>query len=210
MKSLKIMILGPPGAGKGTTGGMVAERYGIPKIATGDLLREAIKKGTELGKKAKAYYDRGDLVPDELVIGLLKERISRPDCKKGFILDGFPRTIGQAEALEQITRMDYIFNLLVSDATVLQRLGGRWTCKKCGAIYHEVNIPPKEEGICDKCGGELYQREDQKPAVIKERLRVYEEQTAPLLDFYADKIINIDANGRPEEYIGNFYKAIEG
>ena len=210
MKSLKIMILGAPGAGKGTIAKMISKKYSIPQISTGDLIRDAMEKETELGKRAKSYYDRGDLVPDELVIGLLKERISRPDCKKGFILDGFPRTIGQAEALEQITRMDYIFNLLVSDATVLQRLGGRWTCKECGAIYHEVNIPPKVEGICDKCGGELYQREDQKPAVIKERLRVYEEQTAPLLDFYADKIINVDANGRPEEYIGNFYKAIEG
>ena len=206
---MKIILLGAPGAGKGTIAGMISKRYGIPPVSTGDLLRNEIKKETELGRRAKAFIDKGELVPDEIVIELLKKRISKPDCKKGFILDGFPRTIKQAEALEQITKIDYIFNLIVSDATVLQRLGGRWTCRKCGAIYHEKNIPPKVEGICDKCGAELYQREDQKPAVIKERLRVYEEQTAPLLDFYEDKIINIDANGRPEEYIGNFYKFLD-
>ncbi len=206
---MNIIILGAPGAGKGTIAKMISKKYGIPSISTGDLLRNSIKQGTELGKKAKAYMDAGKLVPDELVIELLKKRIDKADAKKGFILDGFPRTIKQAEALEQITRMDFIFNLLVSDATVLQRLGGRWTCRKCGAIYHEVNIPPKVEGICDKCRGELYQREDQKPNIIKERLRVYEEQTSPLLDFYEDKIINIDANGKPEEYIGNFYKFLD-
>ncbi|MBW2993030.1 adenylate kinase [Candidatus Woesearchaeota archaeon] len=206
---MKIMILGAPGAGKGTIARMISKKYGIPSISTGDLLRNEIKKETELGRRAKAFIDKGELVLDELVIELLKERIKKPDAEKGFILDGFPRTIKQAEALEQITRMDYIFNLLVSDATVLQRLGGRWTCKKCGAIYHEVNIPPKVEGICDKDEGELYQREDQKPAIIKERLRVYEEQTAPLLDFYEDKIINVDANGKPEDYIGNFYKFLD-
>lgn len=205
---MRIMLLGAPGAGKGTIADMISARYKLPHISTGDLLREAIKQETELGKRAKAFMDRGGLVPDEIVLELLKKRISKPDAKKGFILDGFPRTIKQAEALEQITKIDLIFNMVVSDATVLQRLGGRWTCRKCSAIYHETNIPPKVKGICDKCGGELYQREDQKPATIKERLRVYEKETAPLLDFYEDKLININVEGKPEEYVGNFYKFI--
>lgn len=203
-------MLGGPGAGKGTISKMLRDHYDIPQISTGDLLRETIKEETELGRRAKSYMDQGTLVPDDIVLELLKERLSQPDAENGFILDGYPRNISQAKALERITQLDFIFNLQASEATIIQRLSGRRTCRKCGAIFHVTNIPPKQEGICDKCGGELFQRDDDKPATIRERLKTYENQTKPLLDFWQDKIINISAEGSPEGYFKKIVEFIEG
>jgi adenylate kinase len=207
---LRIVMLGGPGAGKGTISKMLRDHYDIPQISTGDLLRETIKEETELGRRAKSYMDQGTLVPDDIVLELLKERLSQPDAENGFILDGYPRNISQAKALERITQLDFIFNLQASEATIIQRLSGRRTCRKCGAIFHVTNIPPKQEGICDKCGGELFQRDDDKPATIRERLKTYENQTKPLLDFWQDKIINISAEGSPEGYFKKIVEFIEG
>lgn len=184
---MNLVFLGPPGVGKGTIAKEIAKEKGIPQISTGDLLREAVKQGSELGKKAKTYMDSGKLVPDNLVINLLKNRISKDDCKKGFILDGFPRTVPQAEALAKEVKINRVLNFKALDKTIIQRLSGRRTCKSCNAIYHLINIPPKVEGICDKCGGELFQRDDDKPKAIKKRLEVYQQQTAPLIDYYNKK-----------------------
>lgn len=189
---MNLIFLGPPGVGKGTIAKEIVKQKGIPQISTGDLLRAAVKEKSELGKKAKEYMDAGKLVPDDLVINLLKERISRDDCKNGFILDGFPRTIPQAEALEGEVKIDNVLNFKAKDKTIIQRLSGRRTCKSCNAIYHLENIPPKVEGKCDKCKGELFQRDDDKPEAIKKRLEVYQKQTAPLIDYYKEKGILTD------------------
>lgn len=190
---MNLIFLGPPGVGKGTVAKMIVKEKGIPQISTGDLLRAAVKEGSELGKQAKTYMDSGKLVPDDLVINLLKERISKEDCKNGFILDGFPRTIPQAEALDSSNvQIDKVLNFKASEETIIQRISGRRTCKKCNAIYHVTNIPPKVEGVCDKCGGELFQRDDDKPESVKKRLDVYKQQTAPLINFYKGKNILID------------------
>jgi adenylate kinase len=191
---VKMVFLGAPGVGKGTHSNLIAKHYGIQKISTGDILRENVKQGTKLGLEAKKYMDAGGLVPDALVIKLLKERISHADCKDGFILDGFPRTIPQAEALAKVAKMDLVVNLMAPKEVIVQRLSGRWTCKKCDAIYHEKNIPPKKKGVCDKCEGDLYQREDQKPDVVRNRLSIYERDTAPLIDFYTKGGNLIDVN----------------
>jgi len=197
---MNIIMLGPPGAGKGTQAQRIVEKYGIPQISTGDMLRAAVAEGTELGKKAKEYMDKGQLVPDEVVIGIVKERLSKPDCERGFILDGFPRTVAQAEALDRILeemgkRIDFVINIVVPDDEILKRLTGRRTCRKCGAMYHIIYNPPKKEGICDKCGGELYQREDDREETIKKRLEVYHSQTAPLVDYYKKKGVLVDIDG---------------
>jgi len=190
---MNLIFLGPPGVGKGTIAKEIVKEKGIPQISTGDLLRAAVKEGTALGKQAKGYMDAGKLVPDELVIGLLKERITHADCKKGFILDGFPRTIPQAEALDKSgVKIDRVLNFIANDKTVISRIAGRRTCKQCQAIYHIPNIPSKVEGICDKCGGELFQRDDDKPEAVKKRLEVYKKQTAPLIDFYKKKRLLVD------------------
>lgn len=196
---MNIIMLGAPGAGKGTMSKKLVDKYNIPQISTGDLLRESVKNQTELGIKAKEYMDAGDLVPDELVLGLLKERIARDDCKEGFILDGFPRTIPQAEALDaNEVKIDNVINLKVTEDIILDRMTGRRTCKACGAIYHVTNIPPKVEGVCDKCDGELFQRADDKEETVLERLKVYGEKTAPLIDFYSSKEILSDVDGTQE------------
>ena len=198
---MKIMMLGAPGAGKGTLAVMVYKKYMIPQISTGDLLREAVKNKTNLGLSAKQYMDRGELVPDDLVLKLLQQRIAKADCSNGFILDGFPRNLSQAEALDDMgVVLDKVINFRVKDNIILERLTGRRTCKSCGAIFHVKNVPPKVKGVCDRCGGELYQRDDQKEDVIKERLRVYSEQTEPLIDFYRKKglLADIDANTDPD------------
>ncbi|MFH1324245.1 MAG: adenylate kinase [Nanoarchaeota archaeon] len=189
---MNLIFLGPPGVGKGTIAKDVVKAKNIPQISTGDLLRAAVKEGSELGKKAKEFMDSGKLVPDELAINLLKERIKKDDCKHGFILDGFPRTIPQAEALEGNVEINKVINFKATDETVISRISGRRTCKKCSAIYHIKNIPPKVEGVCDKCGGELYQREDDKEETVKKRLETYKQQTAPLIDFYRKKGILAD------------------
>ncbi len=186
---MKIVMLGAPGAGKGTQAAMICEKYRIPHISTGDIFRSNIKNGTELGKKAKEYMDQGKLVPDELTIQLLLDRVAKEDCADGYVLDGFPRTIPQAqvltEALEKTgEKVDYAVNVDVPDANIVHRMSGRRSCPKCGASYHIEYIPPKTEGICDSCGSNLIQREDDKAETVKNRLSVYHDQTQPLIDYY--------------------------
>ena len=210
---MKIILLGSPGVGKGTYATAMKERLEVPHISTGDLFRENIKAGTELGKKAEQYVKSGDLVPDEITIGMLKERIKD---EKGFLLDGFPRTTPQADALSEITRIDLVLNFVADHEVIIQRLSGRRICRNCGAIYHMKNIKPKVEGVCDKCSGELYQREDEKPDVIKERLKIYEEKTAPLIDYYQKKgllktvKVNEDFSTHKKEILERIFKAIGG
>ena len=182
-------MLGAPGAGKGTFSAFLEERYSLPHIATGDIFRENIKNNTELGQKAKGYMDKGLLVPDELVVSLVADRLSKDDCKDGFILDGFPRTLVQAEALKATladmgAQIDYALDFECPDDFIIERMAGRRVCKGCGASYHLVNVPPKQEGICDVCGGELYQREDDAPETVAKRLEVYHKETQPLIDYY--------------------------
>ncbi len=197
---MKIIFLGPPAVGKGTHAGKVAKGFGIPRISTGEMFREEAKAGTELGKKLNEYMEEGVLVPDEMVIEILRSRLGRDDCREGFILDGFPRTIEQAGALRNITATDLVVNMKASHETIIARISNRLTCRKCQAIYNTLFVKPKIEGVCDKCGGELYQREDQKPDIVKERLEVYERETAPLIDFYRDKgtLIDVSAEGDVE------------
>ena len=186
---MKIIMLGAPGAGKGTHAKKITEKFGIPAISTGDIFRENIKNGTELGKKAKEYMDAGNLVPDELVCDLVVDRLKQDDCKNGYILDGFPRTIPQAEALtaalaKNDDAIDYALEIFIEDQAIIDRMSGRRVCKSCGATYHVVNIPPKTEGVCDESDGELIVRDDDAPETVKKRLDVYHEQTAPLIDYY--------------------------
>ena len=189
---MKIIMLGAPGAGKGTQAKMLAAKYGIPHISTGDIFRMNIKNNTELGQKAKGYMDAGQLVPDELVVDLVVDRIKAQDCMKGFILDGFPRTIPQAEALDyalnnQNEKIDYAINVDVPDENIIKRMSGRRACVGCGATYHLVYNPTKQEGVCDSCGEKLILRDDDKPETVKKRLDVYHEQTQPLIDYYEAK-----------------------
>ena len=197
---MKIIMLGAPGAGKGTQAKMLADRYGIPHISTGDIFRANIKNNTPLGQQAKAYMDAGQLVPDELVVDLVIDRIKNADCMKGFIFDGFPRTIPQAEALtnalnNQNEKIDYAIEVAVPDDNIINRMGGRRACVGCGATYHVEFNPPKVEGICDKCGAKLILRDDDKPETVKERLQVYHAQTQPLIDFYAAKGAHVAIDG---------------
>ena len=196
---MKLIMLGAPGAGKGTQAKRIAAKYGIPHISTGDIFRANIKNGTELGKKAQTYMDQGLLVPDELVCDLVVDRIQQSDCEKGYVLDGFPRTIPQAEALtaalEKLgTGIDYAINVEVPDANILNRMGGRRACLGCGATYHVEFNAPKQEGVCDTCGAELVLRDDDKPETVQKRLDVYHEQTQPLIDYYtkAGKLAEVD------------------
>ncbi len=191
---MKIIMLGAPGAGKGTQAQMIADQYHIPHISTGDIFRANIKNGTELGKKAKDFMDKGQLVPDELTVQILLDRVAQEDCTNGYVLDGFPRTIPQADVLDSALsklgdQVDYAINVDVPDESIIQRMSGRRACLKCGATYHIEHIPPKQEGICDKCGSELVQREDDKPETVKNRLSVYHEQTQPLIEYYTCKNI---------------------
>ena len=189
---MKIIMLGAPGAGKGTQAKMIAEKYGIPHISTGDIFRSNIKDGTELGMEAKKYMDQGLLVPDELTVKILLDRVARADCRNGYVLDGFPRTIPQAEVLDQALekigdQIDFAINVSVPDENIVKRMSGRRACVGCGATYHIEHIPPKKEGICDTCGMELILREDDKPETVQNRLSVYHSQTQPLIDFYQKK-----------------------
>ena len=197
---MKIIMLGAPGAGKGTQAKMIADKYGIPHISTGDIFRANIKNGTELGKKAKTYMDQGLLVPDELVVDLVADRIVQEDCAKGFVLDGFPRTIPQAEALDVAltklgAKIDYAINVEVPDENIVTRMSGRRACVACGATYHLVHIPTKVEGICDRCGAELILRDDDKPETVMKRLAVYHEQTQPLIDYYTAQGALVEVDG---------------
>ncbi|MCX7998873.1 MAG: adenylate kinase [Leptospiraceae bacterium] len=200
---MNLILLGAPGAGKGTQAKLIIEKYKIPQISTGDMLREAVAKGTELGKKAKEFMSQGKLVPDEVVIGIVRERLRQKDCEKGFILDGFPRTIAQAEALDRIMtelgkKIDAVININVPEDEVVRRIVNRRICKKCGAIYHLIYDPPKKNGFCDKCGGEVYQREDDKESVVRERFAIYKKSTEPLIDYYKNKGILHDVDGTKE------------
>ena len=187
---MKIIMLGAPGAGKGTQAKMIAEKYHLPHVSTGDIFRANLKQGTELGKKAKEYMDKGALVPDELTVEILLDRVAQDDCKDGYVLDGFPRTIPQAEVLDRELEklgdhVDLAIDVEVPDANIVKRMSGRRACLKCGATYHIEHIPPKQEGICDVCGEKLVQRDDDKPETVQKRLDVYHEQTAPLIEYYS-------------------------
>lgn len=189
---MKIIMLGAPGAGKGTQAKMIAEKYGIPHVSTGDIFRANIKNGTELGMEAKKYMDQGLLVPDELTVKILLDRVAQEDCKKGYVLDGFPRTIPQAQVLDNALSelgdaIDYAVNVDVPDENIVKRMSGRRACVSCGATYHVEHVPPKKEGACDKCGQELILRDDDKPETVLNRLKVYHDQTQPLIDFYTKK-----------------------
>lgn len=189
---MKIIMLGAPGAGKGTQAKMIAEKYDIPHVSTGDIFRANIKNGTELGKEAKKYMDQGLLVPDELTVKILLDRVAQEDCKNGYVLDGFPRTIPQAEVLDKALNelgdaIDYAINVDVPDENIVKRMSGRRACLACGATYHIEHVPPKTEGVCDKCGQELVLRDDDKPETVLNRLKVYHDQTQPLIDFYTGK-----------------------
>jgi adenylate kinase len=197
---LYIVLLGGPGAGKGTQAEMLVRALGIPQVSTGDLFREHLRNETELGRLAKTYIDRGELVPDQVTIDMVRERFSRPDCAEGALLDGFPRTIPQAEGLdalladkgEELTAVPYI---KVSPEVLLERLAGRWTCRECGAMYHAAFSPAQKDGVCDKCGGELYQRADDTPETQRHRIEVYFAQTAPLIEWYRDQSLLIEIYG---------------
>ena len=195
---MNLILLGAPGAGKGTLAAFLIEKMGAPSVSTGNILREAIANNTALGQKAKQYMDAGQLVPDQLVIDLLKDRIAQDDCKDGFILDGFPRTIPQAEALEKAgITFDAVVSLEISDDEIVDRMGGRRVCASCGAPYHVKNLPPKVEGVCDACGGKLEARADDKPEVVRDRLKVYHKETAPLKDFYAERNLLKTVDNQP-------------
>ncbi len=200
---MKIIMLGAPGAGKGTQAKMIADKYGVPHVSTGDIFRANIKEGTELGKEVKHYMDQGLLVPDELTVKILMDRVGREDCRKGYVLDGFPRTIPQAEVLDKALAemgdaIDYAINVDVPDETIIGRMTGRRACVSCGATFHIVHIPPKQEGICDTCGKELILRDDDKLETVKKRLSVYHEQTQPLIEFYTEKEILKTIDGTAE------------
>ena len=207
---MKIIMLGAPGAGKGTQAKMIAEKFNIPHISTGDIFRANIKNGTELGKKAKEFMDKGQLVPDELTVEILLDRVAADDCKNGYVLDGFPRTIPQADVLDkELTKLgdkvDFAINVDVPDENIVRRMSGRRACLKCGATYHIEHIPPKKEGICDTCGSELVQRDDDKPETVQNRLSVYHEQTQPLIEYYDKKNIlkTVDGTKDMQEVFNN-------
>ena len=191
---MKLILLGAPGAGKGTQAEILCDKLGIPTISTGNILRAAVKDGTPMGLKAKSFMDAGALVPDEVIVGIVKERLAQPDCARGFILDGMPRTIAQGEALEQKgVEIDKVINLVVADEEITKRMSGRRVCAKCGASYHMVNKRPSVEGVCDRCGGELVIRKDDEPATVLDRLKAYHEQTEPLVEFYRQRGKLVDA-----------------
>ena len=212
---LRTILLGPPGAGKGTQAVKIVEKYGIPHISTGDIFRENIKNGTELGKKAQAYMNRGELVPDDLVIEIATDRLAKDDCKNGFLLDGFPRTVYQAEKLDEFLaaqggKIDKVLDIAVGKDELITRLTGRRVCKACGASFHVVNIPPKKEGVCDYCGGELIQRADDNLETVTNRIDVYEAQTKPLIDYYekAGNIAHIDGTTGLDNVFADIVKAL--
>lgn len=208
--SMKLVIFGPPSAGKGTQAQKLSKQYGIPQVATGDLLRKAVADKTPLGLKIKSYLDQGKLGPDDVIVQLIKERIAKPDCKNGFLLDGFPRTMGQAKELERMTDMDLVLSIVVDFEALVERAVGRRTCPKCSAVYHITFNPPMNEGICEKCGSKLIQRDDDKEETVRNRLRVYQEQTAPLVEYYKKKgrLVDIDGAGGIDAVFAQMVDAI--
>ena len=214
-RMLRTILLGPPGAGKGTQAAKIVEKYGIPHISTGDIFRENIKKGTELGKKAQEYMNRGELVPDDLVIEIATTRLLEDDCRNGFLLDGFPRTVYQAEKLDEFlaardSKIDKVLDIAVEKDELIARLTGRRVCKACGASFHVVNIPPKKEGVCDFCGGELIQRADDNLETVTNRIDVYEAQTMPLVEYYekAGNLVHIDGSTGLENVFADIVSAL--
>ncbi|WP_027309144.1 adenylate kinase [Caloramator sp. ALD01] len=208
---MKIVLLGPPGAGKGTQAKLIVQKYNIPHISTGDIFRKNIKEMTPLGIKAKEYIDKGQLVPDELTVEIVKDRIKEDDCKNGFLLDGFPRTVAQADALNDVladlgTKLDYVINIKVDENNLIERLSGRRVCPKCGASFHVVFNPPKVEGVCDYCGAEVIQRADDSEETVKNRLSVYNKQTQPLIDYYTKNGLIKNING--EQDINDVFEEI--
>ncbi len=213
---MRLVLLGPPGAGKGTQAARISSRYGIPHISTGDMFREILKRDDELARKVRRYVEAGDLVPDEIVVEIVKERIHRPDCRRGFILDGFPRTIPQAKALDEILEADgtpitAALHLWVTEDTAVMRLSRRRVCESCQAVYHLDFNPPKSPGVCDCCGGKLVQREDDREEVVRHRIRVYREQTEPLLGYYREKGVlrEIDGNKPIEQVWEDIQRALD-
>ncbi len=213
---MNLVFLGLPGAGKGTQAALLAEKYNIPHISTGDMFREAVKQETELGKKAKEYMEAGELVPDQVTIGIVRERLAQDDCRRGFILDGFPRTIAQAEALEEVLQelnreLDLALLIDAPEEELVERLTGRRVCQNCGATYHVKFDPPEVEGICDECGGKLEQRDDDKPATVKKRLEVNRKKTEKMIDFYSSRgiLTEIDARGEIEDIQEKIIRLIE-
>jgi adenylate kinase len=212
---MNLVMLGPPGAGKGTQAALLAERLGTPHVATGDLFREALREETELGLTAKSYMNRGELVPDEVTVAMVRERVQRPDCDSGVILDGFPRTLEQAEALESLLaeqnkKIDAALFIDATEDELVRRLSSRWTCRDCQAVYNVISNPPREEGRCDVCGGELYQRADDVPETVRNRIQVYRQQTSPLIDYYRDKelLVTIKSEGGIERVQENILEAL--
>ena len=213
---MRVILLGPPGAGKGTQAQRLMERLGVPQISTGDMLRRHVAQGTPLGRDAKGYMDRGALVPDAVLVGMMRERFQEPDCARGYILDGFPRTPAQAEALDGMlralgTHLDGVVSLEVPEAVLVRRLAGRWTCRACASMYHETDHPPRTAGRCDRCGGELYQRDDDREETIRRRVRVYREQTEPLIGYYerAGLLRRVEGTGMADEVFRRICRALE-
>lgn len=209
-----IVLLGPPGSGKGTQAVRLSKEWGIPHISTGDLFRENLKNGTPIGLKAKSYMDAGKLVPDEVVVEMLFDRLTRPDAQKGYLLDGFPRTIPQAEAIEKHLPKSakvLVLHIAVPDEAIVERIAGRLSCKKCSNVHHVKYSPPQQDNVCDNCGGELIQRPDDNPETVKERLRVYHEQTAPLVKFYEQRgtLVNINGNAKPDQVFFTLQQAYQ-
>ena len=212
---MNIILLGPPGAGKGTQAARIIEKYNAPHISTGDIFRENIKEGTPLGQKAQEYMNKGELVPDSLVIEIATDRLTKDDCKDGFLLDGFPRTVEQAEALDKFLaesgkKVDHVLDIDVAPEILMERLTGRRVCKSCGATYHVTNIPPKVEGVCDSCGGQLYQRDDDTAETVGNRIDVYNSQTKPLIEYYekAGNISHLDGSARLEDLFAEIVKIL--
>ncbi len=213
---MRLILLGPPGAGKGTQAKKLVEKHTIPQISTGDILRAAVKDGTELGKEAQSYMNKGELVPDSIVVGIIRERLQESDCTKGYILDGFPRTVPQADELKKALSemgqsIDHVLSIVVADEELIRRLTGRRTCKECGAGFHIMYKKPKQEGICDQCNGPLIQRDDDKEATIKNRLAVYNEQTEPLIQYYKNDgaLVDIEGTGSIDDIFGRISTVIE-
>ena len=217
MSGKNVILMGPPGAGKGTQAARVAQGLGVVHVATGDLFREAMANGTPLGKQAESYVKSGAYVPDEITLGLVRERLSQPDAAAGAILDGFPRTVAQADGLDRLlaersAKVDRVVYLDVPESALMRRLTGRWTCRQCQAVYHEVFNPPKQPGVCDKCGGELYQRPDDTPEVVRRRLQVYLDQTAPLIARYekAGLLVRVDGEQSPSAVTESVIQVLRG
>jgi len=207
---MKLIVFGPPSAGKGTQAQKLSAKYGLPQVSTGDLLRKAVANKTPLGLKVKSYLDQGRLGPDNLIVKLIKERVSKPDCRNGYLLDGFPRTMGQAKELDKMTEVDLALNIIVDFEALVERAVGRRSCPKCGAVYHVKFNPPMNAGICENCGSKLVQRDDDKEETVRNRLKVYQEQTAPLVDHYRKKgkLVDIDGSGGIDAVFSQMVKAV--